>query len=247
MQGQDFSKNEFNRESFEKKGAQLLGWEEYTINKRIAKFCIIKADNLTKDMFLAFGDDSFSTMIVGYYNFQDIASEEAIKKAMLSIYYDSSKTINPFENAKFELELSAGDFKFARYSTNTYIFTENGNMDESNPFQSQFMIQQLPSIGITNYTMENHISSLIKNFESAGIPKIVVEKSQPHDINDIYGYLTIGKTKYKSQKFLIYILVLSNLETSIVFTGLTKENNKSELEMFERLSERILITTTNPL
>lgn len=146
---------------------------------------------------------------------------------------------------KFEVELTDSDYKFARYASNFYIFTEDGKIDEKNPFKSQFIISQLPSVGISDESMQKYSTSMISNWESSGIPKINVTTSKPIFVNGYFGYLTIGETKHELNDISIYLLLISDINTTIAFSGFASGDIKKELEMFERISNRIKITTAN--
>lgn len=64
-------------------------------------------------------------------------------------------------------------------------------------------------------------------------------------VNGFFGYLTIGEAKHQINDISIYLLIISDFNTTIIFSGMASGDIKKELEMFERISNKIKIITTN--
>lgn len=112
-----------------------------------------------------FGDSSMMVNIEVKYIYQNVREKQKLKTMLLSTFYEKNMEINHMEDAPFTIELPDSSFRFAKYSTNTYLFNETGNASfdlNSEPF---FLILSLPDVGThTMQEMNQNIPSLLQQF-----------------------------------------------------------------------------------
>jgi hypothetical protein len=77
----------FNREAFEKKGAKVFEYKEFTFGDYPAKIISMQTELKENKCSMVFGDKTFSIMLIGIYSSNDLKVGEQIEKAMLSIYF----------------------------------------------------------------------------------------------------------------------------------------------------------------
>lgn len=239
MQNVDFNKNELSQENFKAKGAKVFEWKEFLMNNYSTKLGIIQGDYTSKNIFCAFGDKSFSAMLIGYCLLNDTTSENEIIKSIKSIYYDTTKTIDYFSLARFEIDISDTEYIFVQYASNTYSYAKDGIITE-NPLQTQFMISQVPSMGVDNNSLSNYSLSLIESHEQQGL-NIDIKKSEPIVINGFNGYLIEGESQFQNKDVAIYQLVISNYSSTVVFTGMAGEDIENDRKLFKKISKRLKI------
>jgi len=78
---------------------------------------------------LAFGDESFVTMIVGVCLTTDKNSKEELKNIFSNSCYDKSFKLNPLELANFYIDETITGFKYATTIGNIFFYSSNGKAD----------------------------------------------------------------------------------------------------------------------
>jgi len=240
MPGVDFNKNELTKENFEAKGAKIYNWKDFFLNRYSAKLIILQENYLSKNIFLSFGDSSFSAMAAGYCLINDTLSEKEILQSLNSIYYDTSISIDYLSHAKFEIDLKNTNYQFAKYASNTYVYTEEGILDDNNPYQNSFMVSQIISNGIDENTLGNYSLSLIESFEQQGL-NIEITTSESKKVNDYNGYIIIGDAYHEEKQAKVYLQVIADFNSTISFTGIIGENQKETMKLFESISKTLKI------
>ena len=81
------STKNFNKEGFQKKGAKVFEYKEFTFGDYSAKYISMETDPKETKSIMVFGDKTFSVMITGMFPSSDSKTGEQIKKAILSIYF----------------------------------------------------------------------------------------------------------------------------------------------------------------
>ena len=116
----------FSKEKFEQRGIKVFEYKELKLNGFPAKFAFIQGDPQTKVYNLVFGDSTFSTMVMGVFATNDTKTGEQVRQAILSIYYDKAKQVDPFATALFKLDDRRSTFKFAKFAASMYMYYIGG-------------------------------------------------------------------------------------------------------------------------
>lgn len=77
---------------------------------------------------LVFGSSTETIMINGAVPESIKKLGEEVKKCMLSVYYDAAKTIDPFDNLDYSIDVSGTKLKFGKNMSNSLIFTVDGQV-----------------------------------------------------------------------------------------------------------------------
>ena len=174
------------------------------------------------------------------YQSKDLKTEKDLKKALLSLKYDKKIKINPLDFALFKVIPNNSKFKFARYNSNLFLFSENGKVKDAYVKEAMFTITS--SRTDKTMTQETIAESLLLGMQQNGFYKTEEKNISFEDLN---GYKTIRKEIYgymKAEYTLLYQVVILNKDSlnAIAMQGISYSNHEINLPEFKELSENIL-------
>lgn len=221
----------FSKEKFEQKGVKVIEYKELKLNGFPAKLVLLQGDPQTKVYNLVFGDSTFCVMMTGTFPSNDPKTGEQIKQALLSIYYDKLKVIDPFANAVFKLDDSKSIFKFAKYGAFNYMYSIGGVKKDAYDNEPFFSALALPIEGESIENIANDMSSVIKKGQIKNISKNKTN-GYPSLKREIYGILN-GKQALLYQ----HIVFIDN--TAVIMQGIADDNFEKYIQEFEKLSNTV--------
>ena len=118
------------RQAIESQGAKVDAYETVKFNGFDGLYFEgpSKIEGETK-IGLAFGDETFVTMVVGVCRTEDQSSRQEIKNIFSTSYYDKSFKLNPLELANFQIDETITGFKYAATMGNMFLYSPNGKAD----------------------------------------------------------------------------------------------------------------------
>jgi hypothetical protein len=123
-------KSKMSRQAIESQGAKVDAYEAVKFNGFDGLYFEgpSKIEGETK-IGLAFGDETFVTMVVGVCRTEDQSSRQEIKNIFSTAYYDKSFKLNPLELANFQIDETITGFKYAATMGNMFLYSPNGKAD----------------------------------------------------------------------------------------------------------------------
>lgn len=131
------------QKNLQSKGIDLLSVENLIINSLPAIFATgtqKASGNLYTKYILVTGTESETIMINGVHPDDLKLVGEQIKNAMLSVYYDADKTLNPFVALDYTIDVSQTKFKFGKSMSNSLIFTVDGQVPTASSDKTNLIV-----------------------------------------------------------------------------------------------------------
>ncbi len=227
----------FNKENFEEKGYKVFEYKELKINGYPAKYIYFQGNPTTKSISLVFGDTTFSTSIVSTFPSQDVETGEQIKKALKTIYYDKNIKIDPFETAEFTLDDSKSIFKFSKFTGGMYIYTVNGE-DNDSAWRPLVIISTIPKTS-PNLNAKSVIESMISNVKKYGLTDKEIKNDSILNINGYQAYEVEIYGKMKGKDVMVYLLTVMGEDKAIGLEGMTASDFDYYLQEIKKLAKTI--------
>ena len=238
--GGNYSSNakNFTKENFEKKGVKVLDFKELKIDNYPAKLAFIQGNPNQKSLQLVFGDNEFSVMAMAFIPDFEKDKIEKIEKSLLTIEYDKTRTVDPFEIAFFELDDSKSEYKYSKAASNIFIYSKNGAKKESYTGESFYMVSQVPTDSPNmnpKLLFDNNLSSLKSNGLIVSERKITDRKK----LNgfECYEELIIGTLNNEETQIKMTSVV--NGTRAVVINGLVRDNFETTLLEFDKLTNEL--------
>ncbi len=173
----------------------------------------------------SFGDEDFSTIVYAQTEYDNVKGRLELIQILKSIIYEKSIELNELELANFTFEKKITQFKHSLTATNMFMFSENGKKDAQNEFANSMVFGNLPKMSRSE--LKSYTQNLIKKHISSGIG-IISPQLKEITIGEYDALVLDSKTTYNGKNGLVYQVVLSNDEKSVMFIG-TAYTNKTEL------------------
>jgi hypothetical protein len=221
----------FSKERFEQKGVKVFEYKELKINGFPAKMALIQGDPQTKVYNLVFGDSTFSTMVIGAFAANDAKAGSQVKQAILSIYYDKKKTIDPFASALFRLDDSKSLFKFASFTAQVYLYSVGGVKKNAFEHEPYFMAVSIPTEGSTLAAVADNMSKMVTE---SNVKNVSEDKTNgfPSLKREVYG-------KLKGKLVLLFQHIVLIDQSAVVMQGIAEDNFEQYIAEFEKISNTV--------
>jgi hypothetical protein len=123
-------KSKMSRRAIESQGAKVDVYETVEFNGFDGLYIEgpSKIEGETK-ILLAFGDDTFVTMVVGVCRTEEKASRQELRNIFSTSYYDKSFKLDPLELGNFQFDETITGFKYAATMGNMFLYSPNGKAD----------------------------------------------------------------------------------------------------------------------
>lgn len=228
------------KEIFESKGIKVLENKDLKIDNYDAKYFLLQANENEKTINIVFGDSTFSDMVIALYNSKDFKTEKELKKALFSLKYDKKIKIDPLDFALFKVNHNNSKFKFAKYNSNIFLFSENGKVKDAYVKEPMFTINSFTIDKTMN--AKTIAESLLQGMQQNGFYKTEEKNVSFENLN---GYIAIRREIYgymKAEYALLYQVVILNNESlnAIAMQGISYSENEINLPEFKELSENII-------
>lgn len=170
----------------------------------------------SEQIILLFGDNSFVNMALGQIPANQPAVRKEVLAGLLSLYVDTSVTVDPTELANFTLNTDKTEFKFFNSASQMFFYTVGGKDPAQNPYDNQIMVMTLPAMKQEQF--KAYAISMIDRYKNSGmvIPDYVGKDTT---INGKYAYQITFEASYEGKKNSGYQIVTGNENASILFIG----------------------------
>ena len=233
-------KSKTSRQAMESQGAKVDAYETVKYNGFDGIYFEgpSKIQGQTK-IGLAFGDESFATMILGVCLTADKNSKDELKSIFSNSFYDKSHQLNPLELANFLVDETITGFKYATTMGNILFYSPNGKADMKGllDFSSyQIMPFEAGSFNKVKELLETINEGLTKQ----GVQVSNIRKKET-TINGNSAYeITMDAKDINDKKASIYQVVIykEGTTSAVLFMG-TDSDNEIYLEKFKATAQSI--------
>ena len=227
----------FNKSEFENKGARVFEYKEIKVNGYPAKYLYMQGDPTAKSYALVFGDTTFSASIMAVFPVTDEQTGLDILNSLNSIWYDTTKKIDPFETANFGLDESVSKFKFSSFNANVYMYTKDGKKRENIDIEPLFLVVQIPKDN--SMTSKSVADMMLGKIQQYGLTNPIVKNSSSEQINGYETFQMEVSGKMKNKNALMYYCVVSSADKAIVMQGLLPNGKTDDLKEFKKLATTV--------
>lgn len=172
---------------------------------------------------LAFGNEE-ETIIINGISPNDLKEiGKSVKTAILSVFYEANKVVNPLENVDFTIDVSKSKLKFGKSLANSLMFSVNGEV----PTQSADKTFLIVGKSFSKIDIEDKKLFSLNNLKQ--IPSCEIEEAETINeisIDGISGYeiLAMAKNKDTGLPEKVYQVILFSDDLYYIFIGLCNEN-----------------------
>jgi len=228
----------YNKDKFEREGAQILDYKDVIVDGFKGKYIYMKNNDNTLVYTLAFGDSTFCTTVLGIYPEGEEGEGTELKDILESVAYDVNKKIDPFSRAVFKINDSVSAFKFSKLTGSAYIYTWGGKELKFNEDEPYVIIT---AVNYNAVTPLNAIAdSVFKSVEDEhGMTDRDIKNAQEVQT---YNYPAYEREVYgmsNGRLTLLYELALVKDKNMVVFAGHSKNDFVTNLASFKSLSRTI--------
>jgi hypothetical protein len=214
---------DFSKATFEKTGLIVYEEQEFKINGFNAKSLYTNSLNSTeKNLMLAYGDSTFTILITATFHDEGKKTYNNASKCMLSAVYDKAAMIDPFETAKFELDLSKSDFKFQKSVSGLFFYSFYGN-DSTAKALPFFVVSQMPYQDATDEILKLSTKQMIDKAREYGINDLNLDFKKI-EINGCHAIETKGYGIKNGEKVFYYLLTVGKPGNVIVINSLIQND-----------------------
>jgi len=123
-------KSKMSRQAIESQGAKVDAYETVNYNGFDGIYFEGPSKNQGETKIgLAFGDETFVTMILGVCLTADKGSKDELKNIFSNSYYDNSYQLNPLELANFQVDETITGFNYTTTIGNIFFYSPNGKAE----------------------------------------------------------------------------------------------------------------------
>ena len=138
------STRDLNRETFESQGINVKRIEKVKVNELSGY--ILELEQEYGSTQLIFGDSTYTVMLIGSYPKLNKKAKEIIENCLKTAYLNKDQKTNPFDVAKFDIDLSKTNLEFYQYGANQYIYNSDKLESAYNhPKGATLTISQIPN------------------------------------------------------------------------------------------------------
>ena len=168
-------KSKMSRQAIESQGAKVDAYETVNYNGFDGIYFEGPSKNQGETKIgLAFGDETFVTMILGVCLTADKGSKDELKNIFSNSYYDNSYQLNPLELANFQVDETITGFNYTTTIGNIFFYSPNGKaeMKELLDFSS-YQIMPLEAVSY------DKVKELVETVNS----RLILQGKQTSNVN----------------------------------------------------------------
>ncbi len=229
----------FTAENLKTRGVILLKTEEISFQNTPAKLLITKQSangmNFSKTI-LVFGDAKKAFLVNFLSPENDKTLAEQMDKAVASVVYQSTKQVNPLEEANFKINTADSKFKFAHSLSGSLIFTSDGQLPPADTDKAFLSVSQI--LVNTSTVLDKKVLAIQTMQKFPNGKKTTIEKVSTIEIDGLTGYEVIGTGENeKGQKELVYEVMLFSNSSYYTIVGISPTQFDSYLEVYKRIAK----------
>ncbi|WP_213280260.1 hypothetical protein [Chryseobacterium indologenes] len=221
--------DDFSKEGFEAKGIKVFDDKFITVNGVKSKIVFLQGQPQLKGAILFIDNKTEKEMITVMYDANNILLENKVKNMLHTIVYNKDSKIDYLSNATFKIDLSDTKFKFQKYTSNFYNFTEAGK--NVGILEPNILISQIPNIenpSLKSFFEESKKSLLKYGFEDLNEKNIIETKDSFQA--EIYG-------KFNGKPSVCYYKIIKDPKKDFILflMASSKQNLDQDLPQFKKV------------
>lgn len=226
------------KNDLERRNIEYSEFIDVKINQYYGKLiCMNGTPEDGSEILFVFGDSSTTVTVNVNYEYKNSAEQRKLKELLLSAWYDPNFSINYLESAPFTIETKETTFKFAKFTTNNYIFNESGEEKFDINSQPFLMVLNIPNTG--TYSLEEF---------SAKIPDILSQfgftpEKLTDDINLTINGVKAIESQYefyaKGKKRKVYSCTILKGDFCILAMGVAFYDYENYMSTFKKIAATI--------
>ena len=226
----------------EKQGGKLRVKKELKLGVYDAYFCLAPQGEESEQIILAFGDTSFSTMVMGIFENNDKERKE-ITDLILSTYYDKKIKNDIEDNLFYKVDLKKSEFKLSNVMNNYGAYTlGNEKLTNETIYLNNFFIGTLPN-NLNGFDLKKYSDNLIYKYQNNIFKeknvkiKVTSEQKYKQGEDEIIKVEMIGIFQDKELK--MYQYMKQSPKGIIQFIGTDISKGYKYIQEYKQIAESI--------
>jgi hypothetical protein len=231
-------------DELEKQGGRIRIKKELKLGIYDAYFGLAPQGQDSEQIFLSFGDTSFSVLVAGVFQ-NDEKEREEIIDLVLSTYYDKEIKTNIDDNLFYDVDLKKSEFKLLSVMSNFGVYTiDNEKMTGNGVYMTNFLIGFLPN-NLHGFDLKTYSDKLIYKYENNVYKeknikiKVISEEKYKEGENEIIKVEMFGIFEGKEMK--IYQYIKQTPRGIIQFLGTDISKKYIHFAEYKKIAESIKI------
>lgn len=231
-------------DELEKQGGRIRIKKELKLGIYDAYFGLAPQGQDSEQIFLSFGDTSFSVLVAGVFQ-NDEKEREEIIDLVLSTYYDKEIKTNIDDNLFYDVDLKKSEFKLLSVMSNFGVYTiDNEKMTGNGVYMTNFLIGFLPN-NLHGFDLKTYSDKLIYKYENNVYKeknikiKVISEEKYKEGENEIIKVEMFGIFEGKEMK--IYQYIKQTPRGIIQFLGTDISKKYIHFAEYKKITESIKI------
>ncbi len=227
----------------ESQGGELKIKKEFKLGDYDAFFALAPQGYTSEQVILAFGDNSFSVLVIGVFPNNEEDRKE-ITDLILSSYYDKNLKPNINDNLFYEVNLDNSEFKLSTVNGIFGTYTLNGEkLKVDDLFKNSFLIGTLPYTD--DFDIKKHSDNLIYKYQNNEFVEkrlkidIISEKEFNEGENKIIKVEMVGTKQGLKSKMFQYIKQTPNGIIQFISSDYTE--NSKYINEYKAIAEKITL------
>ncbi|MCJ7935054.1 MAG: hypothetical protein MUW56_15890 [Chryseobacterium sp.] len=223
--------NDFSKEGFEAKGIKVFDEKFITVNGVESKIIFLQGKPEIKGILLFIDNKAEKIMVTAMYEANNVLLENKVKDMLYSIVYNKEEKVDYVKNASFALDLTGTKFKFHKYTSNSYNFTEEGKDTELN--DPAILVTQIPKIAHPD--LKSFLGEVKASMGKYGLENI--EEKNIIETKDSIQFELYGKMKGNPSVILYKIIKDPAKDFILLFMASSKQNIDQDLVQFKKIAK----------
>jgi len=228
----------FTKEGLKSQAMTFVASETLKFQGLKAMFLTVQQEaygQIFKKHILAFGNEKETTFINGTFPADRNELGDAIKTALLTAHYDSSKKIDPFSTVDFEINAGNSGLVFTKNMANSLIYTRDGQLPSQSEDQANFIVGKAFSEVIV-VNQEEFANTRLRQLPIE-IDSIV--STQSVDFDGLKGVEIIaeGKNPRNGNPENVYQVILFEDTLYYIILGSCEANFEENIQMFQEMAK----------
>ncbi|MBF4485345.1 MULTISPECIES: hypothetical protein [unclassified Flavobacterium] len=231
-------------DELEKQGGRTRVKKELKLGLYDAYFVLAPQNNDSEQIILAFGDTSFSVLVMGVFP-NDEKERKEITDLVLSTYYDKNIKVNISDNLFYDVDLKKSEFELLNVMSNFGTYTIGKEQLVGNGiYINNFLIGVLPN-NLNGFDLKTYSDKLIYKYgnniykEKNIKIKVISEEKCKEGVNEIIKVEMSGVFEGKELK--MYQYIKQTPKGIIQFLGTDISKKYTHFSEYTKIAESIKI------
>lgn len=187
---------------------------------------------------LAFGDSSFTAMVMGIYPSHDELTGKQIAEAIETVVYDKEMMVNEMAGMKYSIKPNDSRYQYLKTQAGVNLYSLDGKADLKNDDVTFLVVSQIPRDNASAQSFaETALESTLRN----GFSSPSVKSKGFLTINDNSAYEMEVDCMLKGKPATIYIVVVTKDRTALLVQGMAKKNIAETMKGFKEFADAIVL------